>query len=60
MTQSAEPRQAPVSDVIEEEDALGRKTDQMTNTVVWYSMIGLSARLLYLLGMKLTQGMTYS
>ena len=56
---SAETRHAQaVSDVTEEEDEediLGRKSDRMTNTVVWYSMVGLSARLLYLLGTKLTQ-----
>jgi len=57
MTQPAETRHAPaLSDVTEEEeDVLGRKSDRMTHTVVWYSMVGLSARLLYLLGTKITQ-----
>ena len=40
-----------------EEEVDGRNSDRMTSTVVWYSMIGLLVRLLYLLGAKLNQGM---
>ena len=58
MTQSAETRHAPEisRDDVMKEEVGGRNSDRMTKTVVWYSMVGLLARLLYLVGVKLSQG----
>ena len=59
MTQSAETRHAPEisrGGVMKEEVGDGGNSDRMTKTVVWYSMLGLLLRLLYLVGGKLTQG----
>ena len=41
---------------MKEEVGDGGNSDRMTKTVVWYSMLGLLLRLLYLVGGKLTQG----